>query len=296
MKTFTPKRRSDKHFALFKNWVVTSISIEDLKRFKGVKGCYHTTLRKFHRYLDKPPFPNKTPRQDRPPIYLKIDGTYFGHWGCLLVYKSHTGKFIYWNFVTRENFFNYRYDLEIIKGRYKILGITSDWHGSLVSAVKHTLPDIPHQRCLVHTERTIKQKLTLKPKTEAGKDLLVLARKLNNLESYSRSRKWIYRLHAWYYKYELFLKEKSYGINPKTGKDSWWYTHKRHRSAYKTLYSTLDNLFLHFDYELLDKDTNGLEVEFKHLNHKINKHIGLTRRRKVSLMFWYLYLKNKERN
>lgn len=275
---------------------MTNISIEDLKSFKRVKGCYHTTLRNFHRYLNKPPFPDKTPREDKPAIYLKIDGTYFGRWGCLLVYKNQHKKFIYWGFVTRENYFNYTYDLQIIKGRYKVLGITSDWHGSLVSAVKHTLPNIPHQRCLVHTERTIKQKLTRKPKTKAGLELLALARILNKLETKQQSGKWVYRLHAWHYKYEDFLKEKSHGVNLKTGKDSWWYTHKKLRAAYNTLYKTLSHLFLYFDYQLLDKDTNGLEVEFKHPKSKIGKHTGLNRRRKVCLMFWYLHLKNKERN
>jgi len=211
------------------------------------------------------------------------------------VYKV-DNKFIYWNFVRRENFFDYRRDLSVLKGRYTILGITSDWHGSLVSSIKHIFnEDIPHQRCLVHTERYCKQKLTLKPKTESGIELLQLTKQLNKIETKIQSKKWLRDLHKWYYKYGHLTTQRSQGFK-EDGSKTWWYTHKNLRATYRTLYTTLDHLFLHLDYTGLSKDTNGLEVEFKHLNHKIDKHTSLTRRNKVSLMFWYLYLKNQKRS
>lgn len=244
--------------------------------------------------MDKPPVakePNK-----RELLYLKIDGTYFGRWGCLLAYKAN-GKFIYWNFVKYENFFDYRYDLSIIKSRYDVLGVTSDWHGSLVSAVKGVFGEyIPHQRCLVHLQRRIETLLTKNPKTEAGKKLLEVAKEVNHIESKKEAGVWLKWLEIWAKSYEYLTRERSYGINTDTGKDTWWYTHKNLRAAYRTIITTKEHLFLHFDYEGLDKDTNGLEVEFRHLKNKIEKHGRLTRKRKVSLMFWYLHFKNKERS
>jgi len=127
------------------------------------------------------------------------------------------------------------------------LGITSDWHGSLVSSIKHIFnEDIPHQRCLVYTERYCKQKLTLKPKTESGIELLQLTKQLNKIETKIQSKKWLRDLHKWYYKYGHLTTQRSQGFK-EDGSKTWWYTHKNLRATYRTLYTTLDHLFLHLD-------------------------------------------------
>ena len=118
-------------------------------------------------------------------IYLKIDAKYFGCWGCLLLYK--TGKdLIYWNFILRETFFNYLYDLvQIKKLGYIIIDVTSDWHGSIVSAIKLIFKgNIPHQRCLVYTQRLCESLLTKNPKTEAGKHLLEVVKDINQIRNH----------------------------------------------------------------------------------------------------------------
>jgi len=70
---------------------------------------------------------------------------------CIIVCKSEA-DLIYWKAFNKETFYNYIEVFSDLKSLgYYVVGITSDWHKSLVSAVKYVYPSVPHQRCLVHT-------------------------------------------------------------------------------------------------------------------------------------------------
>ena len=203
---------------------------------------------------------------------------------------------IYWNFVKRETFANYLFDLlQIRKLGYKIIGATSDWHGSIVSTVKYLFKgNIPHQRCLVHTQRFCESLLTRNPKTEAGVILLDIVKYLNKIRNHYEAGLWIARLSFWERDFGHLTKERTYGVK-EDGSKTWWYTHKNLRRAFRTLRTTLDHLFLYLDYDDLEKDTNGLESEFSHLKQKIGMHRGLIRKRKINAIYWFCYLKSLER-
>ena len=229
--------------------------------------------------------------KSRQPIYLKVDGTYFGRWGCLLVFKERT-NIIYWDFVSRENYFNYYLSFSRLKELgYVILGVTSDWHGSLVSAVGSVFPDIPHQRCLVHTQRLCQSLLTRKPETEAGQNLLELVSLLNSVKTPSEKGVWIAWLTRFEERYGDFVKTRTYGIN-KEGKKGWWFTHRNLRRAFMTLKTSLPNLFIYLDNPSIEKDTNGLESEFSHLEDKLANRRGLKRSARIDYLKWYCYLKS----
>ncbi len=222
------------------------------------------------------------------------DAKYFGRWGCLLLYKER-GNLIYWRFYDRERFEYYRDDLtKITQFGYEICGVTSDWHKSLVSAVRYLFPNIPHQRCLVHTQRWCESLLTQRPKTEAGINLLELVRFLNQVKSPEEKAVWLAWLSRWEDRYQDFIRERSYGAK-EDGSRTWWYTHKNLRRAFRTLKTTKDHLFLYLNHSNLPKDTNGLESEFSHLKQKINLHRGLKRHRKVKAIYWFCHLKSLER-
>lgn len=178
---------------------------------------------------------------------------------------------------------------------YNIVGVISDWHGSLVSAVKYLYPKIPHQRCLVHTQRRCQTLLTRKPKTEAEKELLEIVRYLNKITTRNEAEIWIRWFERWEDRHSLFVKQRSYGVK-ENGSRTWWYTHKGVRSAYRAIKTSLNHLFLYLEYEGLDKDTNGLESEFSHLKQKINMHRGLKKTRKLAAIYWYFHLLNERRN
>ena len=124
-------------------------------------------------------------------MYLKIDGTYWKKWGCVLAYKA-DGEIIYWDCVEKETYLNYIRNLATIHQLgYRILGVVSDKHSSLVSAVNTLLPNIPHQYCLVHIQRRCESLLTRNPKTQAGQDLLGLVKYLNSLPTHYYKNIWI---------------------------------------------------------------------------------------------------------
>ena len=184
---------------------------------------------------------------------------------------------------------------EIVNLGYEILGVTSDWHGSIVSAVKWIYPEIPHQRCLVHTQRRCESLLTKNPKTIAGIELKEIVKLLNKISSEYEAQIWIKWLSRWEERYSDMIKERSYS-KKSDGSKTWWYTHKNLRAAFRTLKSSLNNLFLYLDYDGLEKDTNGLESEFSHLKQKISMHRGLKKVRKISAIYWYFYFKNQRQN
>lgn len=248
-----------------------------------------TLKRHFQKFLKHSHQP--TPLKYRQTIYLKVDGTYFGHWGCLLVFKERT-NIIYWDFVVRENYFNYTLNLGRIKELgYDVLGVTSDWHGSLVSAVKWALPDVPHQRCLVHTQRLCRRLLTKHPETEAGENLLELVSLLNDIKTSGDRSAWVAWLLRFEKRYGEFINQRTSGLNQE-GKKGWWFTHRNLRRAFMTLKKSLDNLFIYLENPNIEKDTNGLESEFSHLEDKLANRRGLRRSSRINYLKWYCYLKS----
>lgn len=258
-----------------------------LVREKGYQVSPVTLRRHFDRFLARSPQPQKT----KPPfdVYLKADGKYFGHWGCVVVFKTKE-KIIFWDFIERENYGSYLSFLSQIGSfGYEILGLTSDWHGSLVSAFMKAFPDKPHQRCLVHTQRFCQSLLTRNPETEAGQNLLELVHLLNGIKTLSEKNIWL----AWLKRFELRYASIVNGRTYHQDGRHWWFTHRNLRRAFRTLKTTKDHLFLYLDNPKLGKDTNGLEAEFKHLKQKLSVHKGLKRERKINFIRWYFFLKSE---
>jgi hypothetical protein len=223
-------------------------------------------------------------------INLKIDATYFGRWGCSIVFK--VGKFvIFWHFCLRETFREYLYCFsKLVELNYVVLSVTSDKHGSTVSAVKYFFPHIPHQFCTVHIQKRCETLLTKKPKTNAGKDLLEIVQFLNEISSENDKTILINWLKRYELKYISLLNQRSYGLNEFENK-TWWYTHKNIRKAFRHINSSLCNMFFYLNNTNIPKDTNGLEAEFTHLKTKLNIHRGLKRARRIGFVNWYWYLK-----
>ena len=92
----------------------------------------------------------------------------------------------------------------------------------------------------------------------------------------------IEELSNWYNQWETFLKEKT--TNPETGR--WCYTHKRVRSAYRSLKTNLPYLFTYQKYPKLNipNITNSLDGYFNRLKSLLNVHRGLSHKRKMKLV------------
>lgn len=276
-----------KYFKQFKLWVTTQTPLFVLADSVGVST--RTLQRCFSSYLSSPPRPSKPLRKQQ--IWLKADATYFSRWGCVIVYKA--GKnILYWQYADREHDAVYEAGLRWLeKAGYIILGVTSDWHGSIVRTVQNVLY-VPHQRCLIHTQRLCESLLTKNPKTEAGQMLLRIVRELNHVTNTHERDIWIRWFELWIHRYENSTKDRTYAITEE-GRHTWWYTHRNLRRVYRTLKNTQDHLFLYLNHKGLDKDTNGLEVEFKHLKGKVGSHTGMRKKERVSYISWYLFFKNQ---
>jgi len=120
--------------------------------------------------------------------------------------------------------------------------------------------------CQFHQVAIIRRYITKNPKLPASIELkeLVAMLKMTDKESFMGG------LELWYIKWELFLNERS--INIKTGKS--YYTHKRLRSAYRSLKTNQKWLFTWYDYYEINipNTTNTIEGYFSDLKNKLRNH------------------------
>ena len=93
-------------------------------------------------------------------------------------------------------------------------------------------------------------------------------------------------LNEWYSDWESFLKERT--LNIETGKSH--YTHKRLRSAYRSLKNNLPWLFTWYDnIEMkIPNTTNAIDGQFANLKTKLRNHNGLSRSNKIKFIDGFL--------
>ena len=140
--------------------------------------------------------------------------------------------------------------------------------------VREIFKDIPVQMCHFHQKQIIRRYLTNQPKLEASIELKEIVNNLTN----TNEKKFIKQLNNWHSKWKDFLKEKT--INPETNR--WCYTHKRLKSAYRSLKTNLPYLFTYQKYPNLNipNTTNSLDGYFNILKSLINVHRGLNKERR----------------
>ena len=133
---------------------------------------------------------------------------------------------------------------------------------------------------MVYQLAIIKRYLTSNPKLLASQQL----KQITELLSKTTEQKFTKLLDAWYSRWSDFLKEKT----KVPGTNRWFYTHKRTRSAYRSLRANEPYLFT---FERLRKQNincpktnNSLEGSFAHLKDKVRLHRGLKLNRKLKLI------------
>jgi hypothetical protein len=93
-------------------------------------------------------------------------------------------------------------------------------------------------------------------------------------------------LMEWHVKWKTFLNERT--INEDTGKS--FYTHKRLRSAYRSLKTNLKWLFTWYENMELNipNTTNAIDGHFADLKNKLRNHNGLSKKRKMKYIDEFL--------
>ena len=205
-----------------------------------------------------------------------MDTTYWGRsFGVMLFKDSYTKENLLKYYVKTETNALYIQGINELKSQgFKVVAIVCDGRKGLI----HSFGETPVQMCQFHQVAIIRRYITKNPKLPASIELkeLVSMLKMTDKESFEGG------LELWFDKWEPFLNERT--INPKTGKSH--YTHKRLRSAYRSLKTNLDSLFVWYDnMELkIPNTTNAIDGHFSDLKNKLRNHNGLSKARKIKFI------------
>lgn len=209
-----------------------------------------------------------------------MDTTYWGSSFGLMLFKDA---------ITKENLLKYyvKYETnalykqgvkELGEQGFIIDGIVCDGRRGLINS----FTGVPVQMCQFHQVAIVRRYITKNPKMPAAIELkeITAFMKQTDRESFEGC------LNEWYVRWKTFLNERT--INKETGKSS--YTHKRLRSAYRSLMTNLKFLFTWYDYIELNipNTTNAIDGHFADLKNKLRNHNGLSRRRKMKFIDEFL--------
>ncbi len=203
-------------------------------------------------------------------VVLIFDATHFGLDTALVARNPHEKKNIGWAWIieeTKENYLALRQDIE--RRGYAIQAVVLDGR----VGIPRVFEGIPVQICQFHMLQIVRRKLTLRPGTEAGKELLTIGLNIVKYDEEILKRD----LDIWYEKYEKFLQEKTYIL----GSKRWRYTHRRIRSAHFSLKKNLPNIFTYQKYPNLNipNTTNSLDGYFSRVKNLLTPHRGKSKER-----------------
>lgn len=196
-----------------------------------------------------------------------MDCVFFGREnGYLVVRDPHRKENVYWSEIARETLDEYQCARDTLESLgFEILAVAADGKPGLKPLYK----DIPIQMCHFHQKQIITRYLTRRPKLEAGKELRELVHCLGESEEECFAQE----LATWQDKWREFLNERT--VNPETNTRP--FTHRRLRSAYRSLKTNLPHLFTYKRHPELHipNTTNGLEGSFSYLKELVRVHRGL---------------------
>ena len=204
------------------------------------------------------------------------DATFFGRgYGILVVRCPRLKHNLYFHELTTEKPEDYLRARSFLEQRGFVIeaGVVDGKRGLF-----NVFRDIPTQMCHFHQMAIMRRYLTSRPQLEAGKELRAIAFTL----TISNEKSFTDLLTVWHEKWKYFLKEKTHSLDSK----HWQYTHKRIRSAYRSLKTNLPYLFTYQNYSYLKipNTTNSLDGFFNKLKSLLNIHRGLSPKRRLKLI------------
>ncbi|MDY4790349.1 MAG: transposase [Bacteroidales bacterium] len=209
-----------------------------------------------------------------------MDTTYWGRgFGVMLFKDAITKENLLKYYVKHESNSLYIQGIDELKAKgFDVIAVVCDGRKGLIQS----FVDIPVQMCQFHQSAIIRRYLTKKPKLKAAQELM----EVMDLMKQTDKESFIGMLDLWYEKWKDFLNERT--INPQTTKS--FYTHKRLRSAYRSLKTNLPWLFTWYDYLELDipNTTNAIDGHFADLKNKLRNHNGLSLKRKKKFIDGFL--------
>jgi len=244
--------------------------IKGKQTYKQLSEKYNCSKRTIQRKID---LHNLTiPVQQARKVIILMDTTYWGRsFGVMLFKDAITKKNLLKYYVKNETNLLYRQGIRYLQSKgFVVIAIVCDGRRGLLNS----FVDIPVQMCQFHQAAIIRRYITKKPRLQASIELNTIVRLMTKTDKESFEG----ALYEWFNKWCDFLNERT--INNETGKS--YYTHKRLRSAYRSLKTNLKWLFTWYDYIELNipNTTNAIESNFADLKNKLRNHNGLSLNRK----------------
>lgn len=280
--------------ALFISWITGLQSLTDIATSRAT--TRRTLTRRFTWcWWITPPSPVDPHR-----VYDQIfmDATFLAS-GCLLIASTKT-HIINWCWSHKETSAAYR---ELIGDITAPLMVVIDGGQGAYSAITALWPTTTIQRCLVHAQRVVYRHTTARPRTDAGKTIYRLARKLTKITDLDQAAAWAVNLQDFGTIYHHWLNQKTTVQDPVTRQYKQVFTHQRVRAAYHSLLSLYRRKLL-FNYlqpaagALAPDDfastTNVLEGGFNApVKELARRHRGLSKPHQRAVIDWWLYLKTQ---
>lgn len=199
-----------------------------------------------------------------------FDATHLGS-DTLLVARAPTlGINLAWSWIESETKDNYARLKASIEARgFTFTAVVLDGR----TGIPRVFEALPVQICQFHQLQIVRRKLTLRPETKAGQELLSLVFTLAKTDEATFTRE----LNAWFLTYQSFLYERTYTI----GNIHWHYTHARVFSAYSSLKRNRPYLFTYLKYPELKipNTTNSLDGYWSRLKNLLTAHRGKSKQR-----------------
>ncbi len=239
---------------------------------------YNCSKRTIQRKIDLHNF--SIPEKQARKAIILMDTTYWGRvFGVMLFKDAITKEKLLKYYVKNETNLLYKQGIKELQSKgYTIIAIICDGRRGLLSS----FGDIPVQMCQFHQAAIVRRYITKKPRLQASIELNQIVRLMSKTDKESFEG----ALNEWSDKWKNFLNERT--INKETGKS--YYTHKRLRSAYRSLKTNIKWLFTWYDYyEIgIPNTTNAIDGHFADLKNKLRNHNGLNMKRKMSFIDEFL--------
>lgn len=205
--------------------------------------------------------------------FVHIDATYYSQKeGLLVALEANSGRLLYAKQIGPERAADYTEAIEDVRARgYDVKGLILDGNKGVFGA----FPDLSRQMCLVHMKRIIRRYLTGHPKAEAACELLEITGGLCHVDGEAfRSM-----ITGWEVKWSEFLKERTQNCSGGSH-----YTHKRLRSAIRSLRWFMPYLSSHESQDGMPATNNRIEGFFSNLKSVLGRHRGMNKEHRWRLI------------
>ncbi len=174
-------------------------------------------------------------------------------------------------------------DVVVIDGKKGLIQAANEFFGDKVKI----------QRCLFHLHLLFRGYLSVRPKTQAGKELKHLVDQLSAIATKQAMSYWLLKFFLWLSYYQPFLLKVPHPTKKdKLGKTIWYYEDKKLRAAFSLVKNSLPYLFTFLYYPDTPRTTNHVEAGVNaRLKELIHQHRGLSRLKQKILIT--LFLKSK---